>query len=256
MESRMGETIEALRRVQAVELKLAGIRRERETKLHRIEAHQKAVRKIEDRFAECRRQQRELQVKIDSLQLEMASREESVAKHRAGLNKAKTNKEYAGILAAMNTEKADNLKVENEALKNMEELQELQKQADEILAEQVKAAELLAAAEEALRQYDELTRSDAAKYQRERTEAAAGVAPAVLAAFTRTAERNDGEAMAAVAKWHPKRDEYVCLGCNMTVTLEVVNTLRTKDEIRTCGVCGRILYLDSPPASKSSSARA
>ena len=56
--------------------------------------------------------------------------------------------------------------------------------------------------------------------------------------------------MAAVSRLRPKRDDYTCEGCNMGVTLEIVNSLQTRDEIQLCGVCRRILYLETSAASK------
>jgi predicted nucleic acid-binding Zn-ribbon protein len=50
---------------------------------------------------------------------------------------------------------------------------------------------------------------------------------------------------------HPKRDEYLCSGCNMKVTLEVINALQTRDELQTCKVCGRILYWEAPEKQRA-----
>ena len=121
----MGETLDALHRLQVVELQLAAIRRNRETKTRRIESAKRQLKIAEERLKERQLAARERQARIDGLSLEVASREESVAKHREGLNKAKSNKEYSAILAAMNTEKADNSKIESRILELMEEVQTL-----------------------------------------------------------------------------------------------------------------------------------
>ncbi len=51
--------------------------------------------------------------------------------------------------------------------------------------------------------------------------------------------------MAQVLKSHPKREEYICDGCNMSIPVEAVNSLMTKDELQQCQICGRILYLEN-----------
>ena len=56
--------------------------------------------------------------------------------------------------------------------------------------------------------------------------------------------------MADVQKPHPKRDEFVCGGCHMTITAEAVNALMTRDELQTCNNCGRILYLQQAGHSR------
>ena len=76
-----------------------------------------------------------------------------------------------------------------------------------------------------------------------RREGSEGLPPTALATFTRVAEKHDGEGLAEVIRLHPKREEYACGGCNMTVPLDHVNALAARDEIQYCLVCGRILYL-------------
>lgn len=249
----MGGLIEAFRRLQSVELKLAVIRREKDARQRRVDAQRKIVKKFEDRFAEEKKAHRERQVQLDSVQLDIATREDSVAKHRTALNKAKTNKEYATILTAMNTEKADNTKLEAEVLKGMEDVQTIELRIKEIEADREKQNLLLLQAEQALSNYENQHKADWDRLMGERSIAAAGMDPEALAAFIRTAEANDGEAMALVVKMHPKRDEWACSGCNMKVTLQVVNALQTRDELQLCPVCGRVLYYepDAKPRAKA-----
>ena len=120
----MGETLlDALHRLQEIELKLAEIRGKREAKTRVIESRKRKERQAEAKLLASERSLRERQMRLDALSLDVAAREQSIQKHREALNKAKTNKEYAGILAAMNTEKADAAKIETSILEFMEEIQ-------------------------------------------------------------------------------------------------------------------------------------
>jgi len=242
----LGKTLETLHRLQDVERKLAELRREREGKARRVEYHQRQVKKAEDKLDENQHAVRERQKKLDSLQLDMAVREESIGRHRQALNKAKTNREYAAILTVMNTEKADNTKAEGGILQLMEEIQNLKSETASVESEKGKLFEELARAEEALRAYDQQSRALLEDMQARREVCAELLPPATLVTFTRVAEHLDGEAMARIVKLRPKRDEYVCSGCNMNIALEVVNSLQTRDDLQLCKVCGRILYLDVP----------
>ena len=56
--------------------------------------------------------------------------------------------------------------------------------------------------------------------------------------------------MAAVTRMHPRREHFICSGCKINVTLDVVNSLQTRDEVQLCPSCGRILYF--PTASAKS----
>lgn len=247
----MGETLEALHRLQAVELQLAEIRRERDAKARRVEYHKRQVRTAEEKFQQNRETIRERQARLDTLQLEVSSREDAINRHRQLLNRAKTNREYAAILTAMNTEKADNAKLETEILQLMDFVQNLKNEAAAIEAQKARLLEDVTRAEEALRNYDAECQQQDHGLRADREECAEKVPPSALASFTRVAEHHDGEAMVPIAKLHPKRDEYICSGCNITVTLEVVNALQTRDELQVCKVCGRILYLESPETQRS-----
>ncbi len=246
----MGALLEQLRRLQAVELQLAANRRNRETKTRHIEIARRQLHQIDEKLQQNHAKAREVQMKIDSLSLDVATQEESISRHRQGLNKAKTNKEYAAILTAMNTEKADSSKLENTVLQHMEELARVKSEGATIEGERVKIAEHAAAADAGLKTFDDQSAQELQRLQGEREAIAAKIHLQAVEVFNRVAQRHEGEAMAAVNKLRPKRDEWSCGGCNMKVTLEVVNGLQTRDEIQTCKVCGRILYLDVPVAAK------
>ncbi|MFQ5494781.1 MAG: zinc ribbon domain-containing protein [Phycisphaerae bacterium] len=241
----MVRTLEALQRLQDIELKLAEIRRARDVRLRRLEKRKRRVREVEQELRDGQIALRNRQLKIDRLQLDLATREQSIEKHRRALNGAKTNKEYAAILMALNTEKADSAKIEAEALQLMEELQTLKDEAASLEAEKQGMLEDVTKAGQLLDDYDDQFKAEQKGLQARRDKCAEDLEPTTLATFARVAEHHDGEAMAPVAKIHPKREEYVCSGCNMTVTLEVINILRVHSKIQMCKVCGRILYLDA-----------
>lgn len=244
----MGSTLAELRRLQEVELQLASIRRTREGKVRRVEVLQNKVRQIETRVAENHKSAKTQQMKIDELTLDVSSREDSVDKHRQALNKAKTNKEYATILAAMNTEKADTSKIENEVLELMEALNKFKAEGTTLEAERQKALAEVAVAQQALDALDAHSKADMDRLTSQRAQIAQGIDPKSMSIFDRTAQRHEGEAMAPVIKLRPRGDDWACGGCNLKITLDLVNLLSTKDEVRLCGACGRILYIDQAPA--------
>lgn len=247
----MGEALEALHRLQTVELQLAEIRRTREAKARRVEYHQRQAGKADQQLQGNQLEARELQIRLDALQLDATAREDSISSHRQALNKAKTNREYAAILTALNTEKADNAKLETKILQLMEEVQTHKNEAGTTELEKNSLLDDVARAEETLRAYDGESKERRDDLQAKRDECAATVAPSALAAFNRVAEYHEGEAMVPISKLHPKRDDYVCSGCNMQVALEVINSLQMRDEIQVCLVCGRLLYLEAPQKQRT-----
>ncbi|MCO6436818.1 MAG: hypothetical protein J5J06_07005 [Phycisphaerae bacterium] len=241
----MGETLDALHRLQVVELELAALRRDRESRVRRVEVQQKALRQLDDKMEQQQRLIRQAQIRLDALNLDLESRESTIQHHREALNKAKTNKEYAAILAAKNTEQADKTKVENTVLQAMEEVQNLKTQLEALQEEKETRLNSLRQAEQALAHHDEKDRPKREELMAQRDEFSAEITPTTLQTFIRVAEHLEGEAMAAVRKLHPKKEDYLCSGCNISVTLEVVNALQTRDEIQLCKSCGRILFLES-----------
>ncbi len=241
----MGETLEALHRLQVVELQIAEIRSQRDVIQRRVEVHRKRLQQANDRVEELQVSARRKQMDIDALSLDVSSREESVAKHREALNNAKTNKEYSAILAAMNAEKADSGKVESQVLERMEEIQSTNNEVAQVEEEKKVHSDALAVAEEKLAAFDERHKKETNRLTKDRKECESGIAPTTLSSFNRVADHLEGEAMAVVGKVHPKRDEYVCTGCNLKISLEIVNILQSRDEIQMCKCCGRILYVES-----------
>jgi len=241
----MGETLEALHRLQAVEMQLAAIRRKRETKARRVEVQKRRIRGVEEKLQGHRKAIRERQARVDALTLDVASREDGVARQREALNKARTNKEYSAILTVINTAKADNSKLESSILQLMERIQALNDEGASIESDRAKLLAEVETTQTALRAYEEQSREDFERLEASRDECTRSIAPTALALFTRVAERHDGEALVPIRKLHPKRDEYICTGCNMKITLEVVNALQTRDELQLCNVCGRVLCLES-----------
>lgn len=240
----MGSKLTELRRLQEVELQLAALRRDREGKFRRVEVQQNRIKQIEARLNENHAAAKAQQMKIDALSLEVASREDSVEKHRQALNSAKTNKEYAAILTALNTEKADSTKIETTILQMMDEMGRIKAAGVEIELEKQKILAASATAEEALREYDAQVEVGRKGLESQREAIAAGIDPPVLVLFDRVSQRHEGEAMATVVKLRPRGDEWACAGCNMKVTLDIINSLVTRDDVRLCGVCGRIMYVD------------
>lgn len=246
----MGHVMEALHRLQAIERQLAEIRLQREAKSRRVAHHQRHVRKADETLRQSKVVRQERQRRLDALQLDSAARDQALDRHRQALNIAKTNKEYSAILTAMNTEKADNSKLETEILQLMEETQALQATAAKAEEERTVLLEQASKAEAVLKDLEIKTQPEHDALNAQREEFANVIPPSTMATFRRVAQRHDGEALAPVAKLHPKRDDYVCGGCNLMVTLEIVNLLKTRDDLQICKACARVLFFEEP-ASKA-----
>ncbi|MCK5557566.1 MAG: hypothetical protein KAJ01_04270, partial [Candidatus Hydrogenedentes bacterium] len=83
------------------------------------------------------------------------------------------------------------------------------------------------------------------KLSGKRVEASKSVPPKALSLFERIAQQYDGEALAKIETSGRKPPHsYTCGGCFMGLNAEHANALGTKDDIRQCDNCKRILYMD------------
>jgi len=242
--NKMGELLDALRRLQEVERQLAELRRGEEKRKRQIQLQKRQIAKSTEFIHQKQAELRQNQMEVDRLELDLKSREDSLAKHRAALNKAKTNREYATILTAINTEKVDSAKLEARELQIMSSVDGVKAAIGQNQEQLLTLNQRLAEAERQLQEYIEGIRGQRSTLEAERDRVAEAIPPATLATFARVAEHHDGEALAEIVRLHPKRDEFACAGCHMKVTLEIVNALQSRDEMQSCDACGRLLYLN------------
>jgi hypothetical protein len=203
-------------------------------------------RKVADLSERLRLEQanlKEQQSKSGQLDLDLKTRESKIERLRAQQQNAKTNREYQAFLVEINTEKVDKGKSEEELLKSMEAVEKLQKEVKEL-------AEMSAAENTRLEgmrgEIDGRVKELQAEIEslRPARDAAAKAVPAKeVEAFTRLAERFEGEALSALTKPDRRREEYACSACNMDLVTDVYNKLHSRDELVFCPSCRRILYI-------------
>lgn len=242
----MGPTFQALRDLHEIELQIVDIRQQLSRKQNAIDYHDKRLAALRRTLQEQRQVLLITQKEADALDLDLKARGAQVARLRSQLNAARTNKEYAAVLQELNTQKADESRIEAGTLEKLERVEKQRALCNETEAQVAQAAADLAAARE---QHERTAASLSGRLARltEQRERALERLPAQVAQlFERASERYEGEAMARIVRPNPRRDEFLCEGCNMGVNLERYNAIMTRDEVQTCPSCGRILYVDHP----------
>jgi predicted nucleic acid-binding Zn-ribbon protein len=239
----MGPVLNGLIKLQSVENRLR-IEKSKLTRCRRnVVIQENQIRSLQNAL-EAKKEEVQLgKLQFDRLELELKSRDESIARLRASLNTAKTNKEYAAVLTQLNTTKADNSKIETqslELLKSIEtdetECQEIQSQIDEqkLHLEQLRTEAGMLAGK---------YQTEIDKIQAEWDQVAQTIPVKPLEVFKRVTETYDGQAVAVIEQQGGKKGAYSCGGCFMGLTAECVNLLMTKDDIIRCPNCTRILVL-------------
>jgi hypothetical protein len=239
----MGAMLDALLTLQDIELQLVDIRRQLAARQRRVKQQAAKFRAAEETLAAEREELKRSQVQMDEADVELKSRSAHISKLRDNLNTVRTNKEYAAVLSQLNNEKADVTRLEARVFELLSGV-EAKKQALATRQEAVQQeAQRLAALEGQVSQAQTSFTDRLAGLERQRAAACGSLDAKCLELFNRISERYDGEVMARVIQVHPRRQEFVCEGCNMGLAAERANALMTRDELITCDNCGRILHM-------------
>ena len=241
----MGSLLNGLIKLQSVENRLRAVKAKLSRCRRNVIIQENQVRSFQNALEAKAEEIQLTKIQSDRLELELKTKDEAIARLRASLNAAKTNKEYAAVLTQLNTTKADNSKIETQILELMKNIE-----ADE--AESAEIQSQIDEQKQKLEQTRKETELSAAKFETEIkeihdhwTQVAQTISPESLEVFKRVAETYDGEALAVIEKQEGKTGAYSCGGCFMGITAESVNLLMTKDDIIRCPNCTRILILEN-----------
>jgi len=245
----MGPVLNGLIKLQSVENRLRAVKAKLARCRRNVIIQENQVRSFQNALEAKKEEVQLTKVQSDRLELELRTRDETIAKLRASLNAAKTNKEYAALLTQLNTTKADNAKIENQILGLMKDIEADEAECREIQKQIVEQKQKL---EETRKEADKLTSGyevQIDEIQKEWDAVAETIQQKALQVFNRVAETYDGQAVAGIDRQEGKTDVYTCGGCFMGITAETVNLLLTRDEIIRCPNCTRILVLGSDEES-------
>ena len=241
----MAKTLASLLNLQSIERDMATVARRLRSRKNAVRLQQQRIEQLQNDWNALHERIMNLRKHADQLAVDLKEQEDLVVNRRAALNTTKTNKEYAAILTQINTLKADSVKTEEDALKALQDVEQVRVEADAV-QEQIQTEQ------KRLTEIEEKNSGEIARLNKMHGElstrrqlAAAEIDPEALAVFDRVAATYDGEAMAMV-EIHGRKPpfRFVCGGCFMNLNAEHANALRVRDEIRTCDNCGRILYLE------------
>jgi predicted nucleic acid-binding Zn-ribbon protein len=208
-----------------------------------VRIQERKLNDLSERHRLAQTKLREAQAQSGQFDLDLRSRDAHIEKLRNQQQLAKTNKEYQAFLVEINTAKVDRNKVEEEAIRAMEQAERLGTELKELGAQvEAEGARLTSMREQIGDRIAQLQAEiDALRPARE--EAAAAVPAKAREMFERMSERYEGEAMAAIAKPDRRREEYVCTSCNMDLVADVYNRLHARDDLVFCPSCRRILFI-------------
>jgi hypothetical protein len=173
---------------------------------------------------------------LDKRELDLKEAEGRIKKLEVQLNTVKTNKEYAAFQHEILGLKADKSRIEDEILKMFEQSEQQQKEIKQLAAKAEDAASAVRERKKAMETALQDADARIARVQKERAELSEKIPPGFRNPYERLLKRSDGRAMAACRN-------YVCSGCRMSLTTNIVSLLMGGDKLVFCQSCGRILYI-------------
>jgi predicted nucleic acid-binding Zn-ribbon protein len=227
-----------------IDAQVRGLRRRLDSAERYLAVQTRNVENLEVQRRELETRQLQLQAKIGNLEGEMAALDERLEKLRDELNAATTNKQYSAVLTELNTAKNARSELEDQALGEMELVEENTQQRETLEQEITEREKVKTLAAQQLQQRHDEVGQRLAELEADREVAASAVPCTELSIFNELADAYDGEAMSAIEEIDRRHREYACGTCRMHIPFQAVSVLlSTNDTLVRCTACGRIMFL-------------
>jgi len=236
--------VDSLLNLYRVDVQVRGLRSRLNSAERYLAAQTKQWTDLQQQQQEFQTRKRHLQATIGNLEIEVKSIDDRLEKLRNELNNAPTNKQYAALLAELNTVKTTRGGIEDRMLADMEQVEKIQEQLAAVEAQIVERTKVRDLAQAQLDERRNDVGHRLSELEIERQHAAAVVPAPALAIFEEVADSHEGEAMSAVEEVDRRHREYACGACNMHIPFEQVSLLTSRnDSVIRCPSCMRILFM-------------
>lgn len=229
-------TLSLLRKLHDVDAKIFRLEKKLNQYFPRkVAEHEAVLNAVRAKYDAKNRELVDRQKQVDSLELDLKSREAAIEKLNVQLNTVKTNTEYQAFTTKIAEAKADNSRLEEEILEIMDSLEGIRAERSQREADVKKA-------EEVFRKEKAELDAEAAEYKQEleevratRAGALADIPTDALDAYNRILAKGSGSAMAAVRG-------RICQGCQLEITMHDLTRILNGNELVVCRHCSHILY--------------
>jgi uncharacterized protein len=244
-------TLDVLKKLQGVDRQLFNIARMKEYEPKRHKDAEAAVAAEEARLKELDERHVRFHKDMSRKELDIKGRQEKINKLKSQLLTAGTNREYQAFQKEIGLEEVEKAKIE-------EELLEMMIGIESFAAEEVKIKGAIGEHKKTLESLRAEVNAALAEMKARETglvahrgEVASKLDPDVLSKYEGLFRSRNGEAVVDAtyeAGMSGEEAQYICKGCFMPLTHQMVNLLLLQETIVTCKSCGRILYIADPKA--------
>ncbi len=232
----MRKNLKLLGELQEIDLKVDGLRGEKEGLLAEVAGLEQQVAGVQSEIAAKNGELAALEEEKQRLEESLAAETDNIARSEARLKEIKTQKEYQAVSKEVSTAKKLKTELEEQILQKIGQIDELKGDVAG-REENLRALEENVAGQkgEVQKKIEQLEAAIAADTTA-REAAAKGLPSSVMRRYGLLREQRRGIAVVEA------RDGY-CLGCNMQLPPQLYNTLFRADELITCPHCQRVLLL-------------
>lgn len=231
------EQIKKLVELQKSDVDIYAFKRELEDKPARIVELKEKFEQKKAHLKELENKLKTIQVDQKNYELDLKQKEDLIVKGDQSLALLKTNKEYQAKLYEIENFKADQSIIEEKLLLLFDDVEDVRKK--------IEHEKVLVAQEE--KQYLQEKKSvddeiDVIKdrivvLESQRNRLIPGVHPDYLKRYEKILKNKEGLAIVPIKN-------HACGGCFMNVTEQLVNEMRMHEQIVSCNMCARMLYLE------------
>lgn len=240
-----GTALNLLKRLQAAETQLA----ERQDALTFQEARVDACkRQLAEAGTLCKEREQALverKAALEAKRAEIGKHRESLTDLRRSLDSANTGEERDSLQSTIDREEVALDSLHTSVGRLEAGVRHLEKDATTSQPQLDTLCERLGQAKDGLKKAENLYKKTLHGLRTTRGVCARRVDSEVLDLFDHVAADHEGEALAPLVEFNPRRNQYCCGGCHMQVSLDTADRVRTGILVTRCDVCGRILYADT-----------
>ena len=241
----MASVIQSLLRLQEIETQLWVLRDGLASKSLSVTTQQRKLLQLQQQTLQKRDQRKHAQANIADQELDIKTQEAQIGKLRNALNTARTNKEYDAILSQINSDRTEISRQEEKVLALLVQVDQMEAECSQVQQQIAQTQERLDSLSRAHQEAQAQSEQNLAKLEQDKSNQAQSIPAAVMTVFQRISQNYNGQAMASVTQTDPRNSVYCCSGCYMSITIDTVDALMSKDEVKQCPNCQRLLYI--PP---------
>lgn len=231
------EQIKKLVDLQKSDVDIYAFKRELQEKPARIQD-------LKDKFEQKKGTLKQLEEKLKLFQvdqknheLDLKQKEDLIAKADQSLGALKSNKEYQAKLYEIENYKADKSIIEEKLLLLFDDIEEIRKKIELEKANVSKEEKAYLSEKKTVDDEIAVINDRIKVLEAQRNQLTPGVHPEFLRRYEKILQNKDGVAIVPIVN-------HVCGGCFMNVTEQVVNQIRMFEQIVSCDMCARMLYLE------------